>query len=64
MTANSVISRSQYEQKIKNGYYTELENLTNRDNIKSETYTYYLCEYVSNHNASRIIVAVWQDCIS
>ena len=62
MTANSVVSRSQYEKRISDGDFTELENLTKRDNIKSEQYTYYRCEYISPAlRISRIIVAVWED---
>lgn len=62
MTANSVVSRSQYNERVESGDFTELENLTKRDNIKSESYTYYRCEYISPAlRISQIIVAVWED---
>jgi len=62
MTANSVVSRSQYEARLADTSFTELENLTKRDNLKSQQYTYYRCEYISPAlRISQIIVAVWED---
>jgi hypothetical protein len=62
MTANNVSSRSQYNKRIIDGDFTELENLTQSENIKSEQYTYYRCEYINAAlRISQIIVAVWED---
>ena len=60
MTANSVVSKKQYDDRIKSGDFTELENLTKTNNIISEQYTYYRCEYLSPAlRVSQIIVAVY-----
>ena len=62
MTVNSIVSRSQYEERLADTSFTELENLTKRDNLKSEKYTYYLVKYISpGLHISQIIVAVWED---
>jgi hypothetical protein len=62
MTANSVVSREQYNTRIETGDFTELENLTKTQVIKSEQYTYYRCEYISpNLRVSQIIVAVYEN---
>lgn len=65
MTANTVISRTEYQKRISNNNLTELENLTKTNNIQSEKYTYYRCECVSKLSlrTSQIIVAVWDDNI-
>ena len=46
MTANSVVSREMFNNDL-NNCSTILSNLTESENIKSETYTYYKCEYIS-----------------
>ncbi len=61
MTANSVVSRETFNKDL-NNCLTILSNLTETENIKSETYTYYKCEYISTAlYKTNIIVAVYED---
>ena len=63
MTANKILSRTNYDIECVNGALTELENLSKRDNMKIDMYTYYRCEYFAkiSNRMSQIIVAVYQD---
>jgi hypothetical protein len=61
MTANSVVSRKTFNNDL-NNCLTILSNLTEAENIKSETYTYYKCEYISTALYKKIIiVAVYEN---
>ena len=61
MTANAVISRETFNNDL-NTCLTILSNLTETENIKSETYTYYKCEYISAAlYRKNIIVAVYEN---
>jgi hypothetical protein len=46
MTVNAVISREKFNSEL-NNCLTIISNLTETENIKSEEYTYYKCEYIS-----------------
>mgnify|MGYP003620160639 FL=1 len=61
MTANAVVSRETFNNDLDN-CLTILSNLTEAENIKSETYTYYKCEYISPALYKKtIIVAVYEN---
>lgn len=61
MTVNSVVSRETFNNDL-NNCLTILSNLTESENIKSETYTYYKCEYISPALYKKnIIVAVYEN---
>ena len=61
MTANSVVSRETFNNDL-NNCLTILSNLTEAENIKSETYTYYKFEYISPALYKKIIiVAVYEN---
>ena len=61
MTANSVVSRETFNNDL-NNCLTTLSNLTEAQTIKSETYTYYKCEYISPALYKKIIiVAVYEN---
>ena len=63
MTANKILCRTNFDNECINGTLTELENLSKRDNMKIDFYTYYRCEYFAkmSNRMSQIIVAVYQD---
>jgi hypothetical protein len=61
MTVNAVLSRTKYNQDLKD-CLTELENLTVTQNIKSDTYNYYRCEYITAQlRLVQVVVAVYED---
>lgn len=61
MTANAVISREQFNNDLGN-CLTILSNLTEQENINSETYTYYKCEYITPTLVKKtVIVAVYEN---
>ncbi len=61
MTANAIISRETFNQDL-NNCLTVLNNLTEVEKIKSDTYTYYKCEYINAAlYKSTIIVAVYEN---
>lgn len=61
MTANAIVSREKFNNDLENGL-TILKNLTEEEKIKSETYTYYKCEYITpTLNNKVIIVAVFDN---
>jgi len=60
MTANAVISRESFNKELVT-CLTILENLTEKENLNSEKYTYYKCEYISAAlYKTNIIVAVYE----
>jgi hypothetical protein len=59
MIVNSVISRENFNAEL-NNCLTIISNLTETENIKSDEYTYYKCEYISEDLYKKtIIVAVY-----
>jgi len=61
MTANAVVSRETFNKDL-NICLTILSNLTEKENIKSENYTYYKCEYISAALYKKtVIVAVYEN---
>ncbi len=60
MTANAVLSQEQFNSELED-CLTVLENLTEKENIQSESYTYYKCEYITPALYKRVvIVAVYK----
>jgi hypothetical protein len=55
MTANTVLSQEQFNNELENSL-TVIENLTEKENIQSEKYTYYKCEYITPGLYRRIII--------